>query len=230
MPTKSLSLRVALIAAGGSALALLVAGAVFIVQFSNAVERNFDARLETLLLTLITATNSQGEVDESAVEGSSGGTFSRPLSGWYWQSRDAATGRAIDWSESLSFDILPIADLPTDENPARILTIEASGGRELRALEQLVSLGEGRTFALLVAGDTQPMLEDIASFRSSVTRWLGGSRRPAGPRHGNHPALGIAAAPSRARGPQPESATAKSATWRAITRARSSRSFKTSTR
>src|SRR5688572_28567098 len=174
MPTKSLSLRVALIAAGGSALALLVAGAVFIVQFSNAVERNFDARLETLLLTLITATNSQGEVDESAVEGSSGGTFSRPLSGWYWQSRDAVTGRAIDWSESLSFDILPIADLPTDENPARILTIEASGGRELRALEQLVSLGEARTFALLVAGDTRPMLEDIASFRSSVMRWLGG--------------------------------------------------------
>jgi signal transduction histidine kinase len=174
MPAKSLSLRVALIAAGGSALALLVAGAVFIVQFSNAVERNFDARLETLLLTLITATNSLGEVDETAVEGSSGGTFSRPLSGWYWQSRDAATGHAIDWSESLSFDILPIADLPTDENPARILTIEASGGRELRALEQLVSLGEGRTFALLVAGDTQPMLEDIASFRSSVIRWLGG--------------------------------------------------------
>ena len=174
MPTRSLSLRVAFIAAGGSALALLVAGAVFIVQFSNAVERNFDARLETLLLTLITATNSQGEIDESAVEGSSGGTFSRPLSGWYWQSRDAVTGRAIDWSESLSFDILPIPDLPTDENPARILTIEASGGRELRALEQLVSLGEGRTFALLVAGDTQPMLEDIASFRNSVMRWLGG--------------------------------------------------------
>src|SRR5918999_1107251 len=108
---RSLSLRVALIAAGGSALALLVAGAVFIYQFSNAVQRNFDARLETLLLTLITATNDRGEVDESAVEGSSDGTFSRPLSGWYWQSRDAATGRALDWSESLSFDILPIRDL-----------------------------------------------------------------------------------------------------------------------
>jgi signal transduction histidine kinase len=174
MPTSSLSLRVAVIAAGGSALALLVAGAVFIFQFTNAVERNFDARLETLLLTLITATNGRGEVDESIVEGSSGGAFSRPLSGWYWQTRDAATGETIDWSESLSFDILPIPDLPTEQNPARILTIQASGGRELRALEQLVSLGEDRTYALLVAGDTQPMREDIRAFRNSVIRWLGG--------------------------------------------------------
>ena len=61
MWTRSLSLRAALIAAGGSALALIVAGAVFIVQFSNAVERNFDARLETLLLTLIAATDVNGD-------------------------------------------------------------------------------------------------------------------------------------------------------------------------
>src|SRR5688500_18020315 len=119
MPTKSLSLRVALIAAGGSALALIVAGAVFIYQFRNAVERNFDARLETLLLTLITATDEAGEVDESAVEGRSGGSFSRPLSGWYWQTRDAATGRTIDWSESLRFDILPVPP-PNLSIPTRI--------------------------------------------------------------------------------------------------------------
>ena len=117
----SLSLRVALIAAGGSALALVVAGGVFIVQFTNAVERNFDARLETLLLTLITATNDNGEVDETTVEGSSGGSFSRPLSGWYWQIRDARNGRSIDWSPSLHFDILPVEDLPTEADPSRIL-------------------------------------------------------------------------------------------------------------
>src|SRR5258706_5579686 len=83
MWTKSLSLRVALIAAGGSAIALIVAGAVFILQFSNAVERNFDGRLETLLLTLIANTDVDGEVNEEAVEGRSGGSVSRTLSGWY---------------------------------------------------------------------------------------------------------------------------------------------------
>jgi len=165
---------VALIAAGGSALALLVAGGVFIFQFTQAVENNFDDRLETLLLTLITATDSNGEVDEGTVEGRTGGSFSRPLSGWYWQTRDAATGRAIDWSESLQFDILPVQDLPTEAEPARIFSIEASGGRELRALEQLVTLGSGRTYALLVAGDTAPMVADIRAFRNSVLWWLGG--------------------------------------------------------
>jgi signal transduction histidine kinase len=174
MRTNSLSLRVALIAAGGSAIALLVAGAVFIYQFTATVERSFDARLETLLLTLITATSENGEVDESLVEGRSGGSFSRPLSGWYWQTRDAATGRAIDWSPSLLFDILPVPDLPTEANPSRTFTIDASGGRELRALEQLVNLGDERTYALLVAGDTRPMVDDIRAFRNSVIRWLGG--------------------------------------------------------
>jgi len=174
MRRKSLSLRVALIAAGGAALALLVAGAVFIVQFTGAVERNFDARLETLLLTLIAATDTDGRVDETAVEGSSGGSFSRPLSGWYWQSRDAATGAVLDYSESLRFDLLPVTDLPSEADPSRTFTIPASGGRELRALEQLVSLAPGRDFSLLVAGDTAPMTDDIRAFRNSVIWWLGG--------------------------------------------------------
>ena len=174
MPASSLSLRVALIAAGGSALALLVAGAVLILQFTATVERNFDARLETLLLTLITATDPSGRVDGSAVEGRSGGSFSRPLSGWYWQSRDAATGQVIDWSESLRFDILPVRDLPSAAEPSRTLTIEASGGRQLRALERLVTFPEGETLAVLVAGETAPMIEDIRRFRNSVIAWLGG--------------------------------------------------------
>jgi signal transduction histidine kinase len=174
MRTNSLSLRVALIAAGGGAIALLVAGAVFILQFTSTVERNFDDRLETLLLTLIAATNTDGQVDETAVEGRSGGSFSRPLSGWYWQSRDAVTGAVIDYSESLRFDLLPVTELPTNENPSRTFTIPATGGRELRALEQLVSLAPGRDFALLVAGDTAPLVEDIGGFRNSVIRLLGG--------------------------------------------------------
>jgi signal transduction histidine kinase len=172
--TRSLSVRAALIAAGGSALALIVAGAVFILQFTNAVEGSFDARLETLLLTLIGSTDINGEVNQAEVEGQSGGSFSRPLSGWYWQTRDPATGRVIDWSPSLAFDILPVEDFPTEDNPSRTFTIEASAGRELRALEQLVTLAPGRTYALLVAGDTAPMEEDITAFRNYVTFWLGG--------------------------------------------------------
>ncbi len=176
MPTRSLSLRVALIAAGGSAIALLVAGAVFIIQFSNAVERNFDDRLETLLLTLIAATNLDGTVDDTAVEGRSGGSFSRPLSGWYWQSRDPETDTVIAQSQSLLFDVLPITsqDMPTADDPSRTLTFTASGGRHLRALVQRVTLAPGHTFTLLVAGDTAPMVRDIGAFRTSVATWLGG--------------------------------------------------------
>src|SRR5262249_16855949 len=78
------------------------------------------------------------------------------------------------WSESLSFDILPVADMPTEANPSRTLTFEASGGRQLRALEQLVTLGDDHTFAILVAGDTDELEGDLSDFRNSVIRWLGG--------------------------------------------------------
>ena len=173
LSSRSLSLRVALIAAGGSALGLLVAGAVLIYQFTNTVERNFDARLQTLLLTLIAATNRSGEVDESAVEGRSGGSFSRPLSGWYWQSRDPRTGQPIDWSESLRFDFLPLPEPPTEADFSRTFLVQASGGRELRALEQLVTFEGGESFALLVAGETEPIEADIRAFSQSVAAWLG---------------------------------------------------------
>jgi signal transduction histidine kinase len=172
--TRSLSLRAAFIAAGGSAIALLIAGAVFIIQFSNAVERSFDDRLETLLLTLITATSLDGSVDEEVVEGGSGGSFSRPLSGWYWQSRDPETGAVIDQSVSLLFDVLPIPELPSGARPSLTFTFVGTGGRQLRALAQLVTLAPERSYVLVVAGDTAPMVRDVSAFRNSVIFWLGG--------------------------------------------------------
>ena len=223
MGTKSLSLRVALIAAGGAALALLIAGAVLVYQFKAAVERNFDARLETLLLTLIAATDGNGDVDEGAVEGRSGGSFSRPLSGWYWQTRNATTAAVIDWSPSLLFDILPVQDLPTDDNPSRTFTIEASGGRELRAYEQLVTLDEGHTFALLVAGDTDPMVADIRNFSTSVMGWLGGLAVVLAVGLVMLVRWGLAAAAARAPGPAARCARATSSTSKATIRPRSSR-------
>ena len=185
MRGRSLSFRLAAIAAGGSALALLVAGTVFIFQFSRVVERNFDERLETLMRALIAATSPSGAVDKSAVEGQSGGSFSRPLSGWYWQVRDAETGEVTDWSESLSYDVLAVEGLPTPAEPARILEIPGTGGRELRGLEWYVSFdddpkdgrtddrSDGRAYAVLVAGDTAPVKQDIRAFGVSVAVTLG---------------------------------------------------------
>ena len=37
-----------------------------------------------------------------------------------------------------------------------------------------MTLGDDNAFALLVAGDTDPMIADIRGFRNSVMRWLGG--------------------------------------------------------
>jgi len=134
MWTKSLSLRVALIAAGGSALALVVAGAVFILQFSGAVERNFDGRLETLLLTLIANTDVDGNVDENAVEGgaeeasrvrSPVGTGRRAIP----CRRTQSTGRPRSPSTSFPSKIFPPP--PNRHAPSR--SWRAAGGSCVRA-------------------------------------------------------------------------------------------------
>lgn len=174
MRNRSLAFRIGLLAAGGSMLVLLLAGFVFIYQFRRTVEQNFDARLETLMRTLVAAMGPNGDVDERLVEGRSGGSFSQPLSGWYWETRDAADGRVIDWSASLSFDLLPVEGLPTEEEPVRTILLTAAGGQELRALEWYVTFENGREYAVLVAGETAPMNADIRAFGTAVVAMLGG--------------------------------------------------------
>ena len=174
MRNRSLAFRIGFLAASGSALVLFLAGVVFIYQFSRTVERNFDERLETLMRTLVAAMGPDGDVDEGLVEGRSGGSFSRPLSGWYWETRTAGTGAVIDWSTSLNFDVLPIQDLPTADEPVRTVVLTAAAGQELRALEWYVTFENGQDYVVLVAGETAPMRADINAFGTAVVVMLGG--------------------------------------------------------
>src|SRR5215204_6021693 len=100
MGPRSLSLRLALIAAAGSAAALLIAGILFVSLFQQAVERSFDARLDTLMKALIGATISAEGVNADAAVAIGEPNFVLPQSGWYWQVRDAGTAEIIATSPS----------------------------------------------------------------------------------------------------------------------------------
>ncbi len=89
MRRKSLSVRLAAIAGIGSAIALVVAGLVFITLFRQSVERNFDARLDVLLQTLVGATITEEGINAAGAALIGEPRFALPQSGWYWQIRDA---------------------------------------------------------------------------------------------------------------------------------------------
>jgi len=171
MRNSSLSLRLALLAAAGSAVALLVAGIIFISLFREAVERNFDARLEALLDALLGAAVTEEGVEPAAADALGEPRFALPQSGWYWQIRDAATGEVVAASRSLFGDALPVTALPPAGGEPQVMSLEGPGERRLRAMERLISTA-GRDFAVLVAGDADQLASDVARFSAVVALTL----------------------------------------------------------
>jgi signal transduction histidine kinase len=168
MRRNSLSLRLAAIAGIGSAVALLVAGLVFITLFRQSVERNFDARLNVILQTLVGATITEEGIDAASAAPIGEPRFALPQSGWYWQIRDITGGEVLADSDSLFGDRLALADFPPADGAIRIAILTGPGGRNLRGLERRISLPSGPPLAVLVAGDADAMAAEITRFRFVV--------------------------------------------------------------
>ena len=168
MRRSSLSVRLAAIAGIGSAIALLVAGLVFITLFRQSVERNFDARLDVLLQTLVGATITEDGIDADGAALIGEPRFALPQSGWYWQIRDIAADEVLADSDSLFGDRLALADFPPADGAIRIAVLKGPAGRGLRGLERRISPPSGPSLAVLVAGDADAMAAEITQFRFVV--------------------------------------------------------------
>lgn len=171
MRNRSLSVRLALLAAAGSAVALLLAGIIFISLFRQAVERNFDARLESLLDALLGAAVTAEGVQPAAADALGEPRFALPQSGWYWQIREAETGEVAAASPSLFGNMLPTTPMPPDGGSPQVLTLQGPGDRQLRAMERLISTA-GQDYAVLVAGDADQLASDVARFTAVVAATL----------------------------------------------------------
>jgi signal transduction histidine kinase len=171
MKRKSLTLRLALLAAAGSTVALLLAGLLFTSLFRQAVERNFDSRLEFLLTALVGAEISENGTDQEVREPVGEPRFGIPLSGWYWQIRAAESGEVIAASQSLFGDNLPETPIPPEDGEIVALNLTGPDGVRLRALERRI-VSEDKVFALLVAGDADDLAEQIARFSRIVSLTL----------------------------------------------------------
>ena len=168
--TRSLSLRLLLLAGLWILAALVAGGLVLQNAFRDYVVNDFDARLAEVLDHMVGASDIEyGMVRFTRPLADQ--RFSEPYSGWYWQvsSKEAPAFRSRSlWDRALD---------PGWERPAfggRIETQEGPAGQTLRVMVRDVLLPESDAIhRFIAAGDTDQIRRDIGSFRRLIVSALG---------------------------------------------------------
>ncbi len=177
MRLNSLAFRLTASAAAVSLVLLIVAGLLLANIFSNAVERNFDARLQAVLDGLLASVDLEN--GELKMKGAIADTrFSLPLSGWYWQitPADDLQGKGL-FSPSLLGEALKFSKDKLKNRDAadiaRFFTTDSNQTR-IRAIEQQFTLFEGnRQYSFIVAGNFDELKAQIATFNGALIIVLG---------------------------------------------------------
>jgi len=168
--TRSLSLRLLLLAGLWILAALVAGGLVLQNAFRDYVVDDFDARLAEVLDHMVGASDIEyGMV--RFIRPIADQRFSEPYSGWYWQvsAREAPAFRSRSlWDRALD---------PGWETPAfgsRIEIQEGPAGETLRVMVRDVLLPESDDiYRFMVAGDTDQIRRDIGAFRRLIVSALG---------------------------------------------------------
>jgi signal transduction histidine kinase len=173
----SLAFRLAASAATVSLILLVAAGILLGYLFREAVERNFDARLQAALDGLL----ANVELDSNArlsMPGSIADTrFNLPLSGWYWQITQLGDRPQDLVSASLLDQRLQLGDItasPRDKAGIARVYLTDGQGTQLRAIEQRYTLfGSKDQFSFIVAGNFDELRGEISAFENALFIVLG---------------------------------------------------------
>lgn len=174
MRFNSLAFRLFASAAVWTLVALPITAVALVAIYRGAVERNFDARLNVYLTSLIadTATSGEGSAVKSPALGEP--LFSLPFSGWYWQITPLGTDQqAVLLSDSLLDQRIALPSkmgVPPDPSLVRHAYVEGPEGQRLRVLEREITLENGdegsRSYSYAVAGDGAEIDNVVSEFRT----------------------------------------------------------------
>lgn len=165
--------------AGAVALVLLVsAGLLLATLFRNAVERNFDARLEAVMDGLLASVDIQDPATPAMTAALADTRFSIPYSGWYWQVSppESAKARVLASQSLLDQRLKPLAsDLAKrDANGLAHFYLTDAKNTRLRVLEQRYRLfGSQQEYSFLVAGNFDELRAEIRAFNNALVLVLG---------------------------------------------------------
>jgi signal transduction histidine kinase len=174
MGPKSLAFRLFASAAAWTLVVIPAAAILLISLYRQAVERNFDARLNVYMTSLVAS--STAEDGDSPQEPANLGDpiFTIPFSGWYWQIKPLKGAvRPLYVSDSLLDQQLELPSqdhVPPDETLTRRSYAPGPDDQNLRIVEREIRPGgadsEGYSYA--VAGDAAEIDADLAEFTTML--------------------------------------------------------------
>jgi signal transduction histidine kinase len=179
MRPNSLAFRLFASAAAWTLVALPITAFLLLSLYREAVERNFDARLNVYLTSLIASTTSEGAKTPTAPASLGAPVFTIPFSGWYWQIKPLdGPDQPLFVSDSLLDQQLK---LPSQENvsPDQTLTRRAYApgpqDQRLRVVEREIRPAGANSapYSYAVAGDAAEIERDLAEFRTMLIAALG---------------------------------------------------------
>ena len=146
--------------------------------YRQAVERNFDARLNVYLTSLVASTTAQGAKTPTAPANLGEPSFTIPFSGWYWQIKRLDAEQPLFISDSLLDQQLR---LPSREGvaPDQTLTRRAYAlgpqDQRLRIVEREIrpAGAQSSPYSYAVAGDAAEIERDLGEFRMMLIAALG---------------------------------------------------------
>lgn len=153
------------------ALALVLGGYLLSLVFREALERNFDERLNSLLENLIGVSADENSTDMSLYRPMVDPRFDQPYSGWYWQI--AAEGYDPVRSRSL-WDVSLEVEYGTPLRSARYREVVGPEDQVLRQIERDVTVpGSDIVYRFTVAIDTAELDEQSDQFDNILFLALG---------------------------------------------------------
>ncbi len=176
--TRSLARRLVLASLFAALVLLVIAGVLLFLMFRATLERQFDARLESLMNGLLANVEQQADGSVYVSRRLSDPLFQLPASGWYWQitplEREGAPALASRSLLEKRFDIHRFDNMKRLSDGSVRLTMTGPHGKLVRVVEQRLSLfGDANRYSVLVAGDAGRIREELNAFARAIVLMFG---------------------------------------------------------
>jgi signal transduction histidine kinase len=174
MRLNSLAFRLFASAAAWTLVVLPVTAFILISLYRQAVERNFDARLNVYLTSLVASATQGGAAQPNQPISLGEPVFGIPFSGWYWQIKPLNGATRPDFvSDSLLDQQLNLPSqsgvLP-DNSLTRRAYVTGPEQQRLRVVEREIKLAGplSTPYSYAVAGDASEINRDLAEFTTML--------------------------------------------------------------
>jgi signal transduction histidine kinase len=174
MRLNSLAFRLFASAAAWTLVVLPVTAVILISLYREAVETNFDARLNVYLTSLVASTTQGGTASPKEPTNLGEPVFGIPFSGWYWQIKPLDGSTRPDFVSDSLLDQQLALPSQSGASPDNTLTRRAYAdgpeGQRLRVVEREIKLAGplSTSYSYAVAGDASEIDRVLYEFTTML--------------------------------------------------------------